>query len=305
MNDSKKIAKNTENTGSAYKTLGDFVEHAAHAFAESDIAFGHGTDNAHDEAAFIALEGLGLPIDDLAAYWELVPDPAQRARLDSLVAARIETRKPASYLLQKAYLQGLPFYVDERVIVPRSFIAEILCRDDGFSGIGDYDAVGSVLDLCTGSGCLAILAAHLFPNAAVDAVDLSGDALAVAARNVADHALQERVTLYEGDLFKPLAGKTYDLILTNPPYVDKEGMDALPREFLHEPRMALAAGEDGMEIVHRIMAAAKAHLNDGGGMMCELGRCGPALEAAYNNPFLWLDTEGSEGEVFWIKKKNL
>lgn len=300
-----KPSKSIENTISACKTLGDFVEYAAHTFAESDIAFGHGTDNADDEAAFMVLEGLGLPIHDLAPYWDMAPDPAQRARLEELIAARIETRKPASYLLGKAYIQGLPFYVDERVIVPRSFIAEILCRDDGFSGIGDYDAVGSVLDLCTGSGCLAILAAHLFPNAKIDAVDLSGDALAVAARNVADHELEDRVTLYEGDLFAPLKGKSYDIILTNPPYVDKEGMDALPPEFLHEPRMALAAGDDGMEIVHRIMAEAKAHLNDGGGMMCELGRCGPALEAAYNNPFLWLDTEGSEGEVFWIKKKNL
>lgn len=302
---SKKASENAENTGSTYKTLGDFVEYAARAFAESDLAFGHGTDNADDEAAFIALEGLGLPIDDLASYWDMEPDPAQRARLEQLVAARIETRKPASYLLNRAYIQGLPFYVDERVIVPRSFIAEILCRDDGFSGIGDYEAVGSVLDLCTGSGCLAILAAHLFPNAKVDAVDLSKDALDVARRNVAEHELEDQVTLYEGDLFAPLAGKSYDVILTNPPYVDKEGMDALPAEFLHEPRMALAAGDDGMEIVHRIMAEAKAHLKDGGGMMCELGRCGPALEAAYKNPFLWLDTEGSEGEVFWIKKKNL
>lgn len=301
----KKPSKIPENTGSAWKTLGDFVEYAAHAFAESSLAFGHGTDNADDEAAFIALEGLSLPIYDLGSYWDMEPDQAQRARLEQLVAARIETRKPASYLLNKAYIQGLPFYVDERVIVPRSFIAEILCRDDGFSGIGDYETVGSVLDLCTGSGCLAILAAHLFPNAKIDAVDLSEDALDVARRNVAEHELEDRVTLYEGDLFAPLAGKRYDVILTNPPYVDKEGMDALPAEFLHEPRMALAAGDDGMEIVHRIMAEAKAHLNDGGGMMCELGRCGPALEAAYNNPFLWLDTESSEGEVFWIKKKNL
>lgn len=300
----EKASGNTENTGFAGKTLGDFVNHAAQIFAESDIAFGHGTDNADDEAAFIALEGLGLPIDDLAPYWEMELDPAQRARLVSLAAARIATRKPASYLLNKAYIQGLPFYVDERVIVPRSFIAEILCRD-AFSGIGDYEAVGSVLDLCTGSGCLAILAAHLFPHARVDAVDLSKDALAVAARNVAEHGLEDRVTLYEGDLFAPLGGKTYDLILTNPPYVDKEGMDALPEEYRHEPRMALAAGDDGMEIVHRIMAEAKPYLNDGGGMMCELGRCGPALEAAYKNPFLWLDTEGSDGEVFWIKKKNL
>lgn len=303
--DPQKPSKKPENTASAMKTLGDFVRYAAGAFRESALAYGHGTDNENDEAAFIALEGLGLPIDDLEGNWDRILDDAERDRLLSLAEARIATRKPASYLLNKAYIQGLPFYVDERVIVPRSFIAEILCREDGFSGIPDYESVKSVLDLCTGSGCLAILAAHLFPNAKVDAVDLSKDALDVARRNVAEHGMEGRVTLYEGDLFAPLAGKTYDVILTNPPYVDKEGMDALSAEYRHEPVMALAAGEDGMEIVHRIMAEAKDHLNDGGGMMCELGRCGPALEAAYNNPFLWLSTENSDGEVFWIKKKNL
>lgn len=298
-------AKTPENRASGTLTLGQMVEEAARRMGESDISYGHGTDNEYDEAAYLVLEGLGLPIDDLDGPWERYLSAGEQARLESLLAARIETRKPAAYLLNKAYIQGLPFYVDERVIVPRSFIAEILCRDNGFFGIGDYEAVGSVLDLCTGSGCLAILAAHLFPNAAVDAVDLSPDALAVASRNVADYSMQDRVTLYEGDLFAPLAGKTYDVILTNPPYVDRESMDTLPAEFRHEPAMALAAGDDGLDIVHRIMGEAKAHLNDGGGMMCELGRCGPALEAIYKNPFLWLDTEGSSGEVFWIRKKDL
>ena len=303
--DTQKHAKNAENTALHIHSLGDFVEHATALFRESGIVFGHGTDNERDEAAFIALESLALPIDDLDANWDRILNDAEREKLLGIASARIETRKPASYLLNKAYIQGLPFYVDERAIVPRSFIAEILCREDGFSGIPDYESVTSVLDLCTGSGCLAILAAYVFPNASIDAVDLSKDALDVAKRNVKDHKLKSRVTLYEGDLFAPLTGKTYDVILTNPPYVDKEGMDALPAEFQHEPAMALAAGDDGMEIVHRIMAEAKVHLKDGGGMMCELGRCGPALEAAYKNPFLWLSTENSDGEVFWIKKKNL
>lgn len=297
--------KTVENTLLQAKTLGEFVERAAESFGESNVFFGHGTDNAFDEAAFIALEGLGLPIDDLDSVWDRPFADAEKQKLSGIVRARIEARKPASYLLNKAYIQGLPFYVDERVIVPRSFIAEILCRDDGFFGIGDYEQVRSVLDLCTGSGCLAILAAHLFPKAKIDAVDLSSDALAVARRNVTDYSLEERVTLYEGDLFAPLAGKSYDLILTNPPYVDAEGMTDLPEEFRHEPEMALAAGADGMDIVHRIMAESKTYLNDGGGMMCELGRCGPALEAAYKSPFLWLETENSSGEVFWIKKKDL
>jgi ribosomal protein L3 glutamine methyltransferase len=303
--DPQKTPKNTENKASAVRTLGNFVEFASNAFRESGIAFGHGTDNERDEAAFVALEGLGLPIDDLDGNWDRILNDGEREKLLGITNARIETRKPASYLLNKAYIQGLPFYVDERVIVPRSFIAEILCHENGFSGIPDYESVKSVLDLCTGSGCLAILAAYLFPNAKVDAVDLSKDALDVARRNVSDHNLTKRVTLYEGDLFAPIQGKTYDIILTNPPYVDKEGMDALPAEFRHEPAMALAAGDDGMEIVHRIMTEAKPHLNDGGGMMCELGRCAPALETAYKNPFLWLSTENSDGEVFWIKKKNL
>jgi ribosomal protein L3 glutamine methyltransferase len=298
-------SKNLENTGPALRNVADFLRHAKARFDESDLAYGHGTGNAHDEAAFIVLEVLGLPIDTLEPYLDRELSPAESAKLSALVEDRIKTRKPAPYLLNRAYIQGLPFYVDERAIVPRSFIAEILCRDDGFSGIPDYEAVGSVLDLCTGSGCLAVLAAYLFPNAKIDAVDLSKDALAVAKRNVTEHELERRITLYEGDLFEPLKGKTYDLVLTNPPYVDKVGMNSLPPEFLHEPRMALAAGDDGMDILHRIMKEAKAHLNDGGGMMCELGRCGPALEAAYKNPFLWLDTEESSGEVFWIKKKNL
>ncbi len=295
-----------KNAVATLKTLGDFVQYAIARFTDSDLVFGHGTDNETDEAAFMMLEGLDLPIDDLEPYWDKHLTQAERRRLADLIEQRIVTRKPASYLLNKAYIQGCPFYVDERVIVPRSFIAEILCKEDGFSQIKDYDAVTSVLDLCTGSGCLGIIAAHLFPNAHVDIVDLSPDALEVARRNVKDHNLGDRISIHQGDLFAPLTGKTYDLILTNPPYVDQEGMDNLPDEFRHEPVMALAAGSDGLDIVHRIMSEAKAHLNDGGGMLCELGRCGPDLEKAYaRTPFLWIDTENSSGEVFWLKKKDL
>jgi len=298
--------ENIASAASTLSTVEDFVRYGVTRFTDSGIAFGHGTDNAVDESIFMVLEGLGLPIDALEPHLAHVLTLSDKERLAALIDARVTTKKPASYLLNKAYIQGVPFYVDERVIVPRSFIAEILCQEDGFSGIADYDAVGSVLDLCTGSGCLGILAAMLFPNAQVDIADLSPDALEVAARNVKDHNMQDRVHIHQGDLFAPLAGKTYDIILTNPPYVDKEGMDDLPEEFRFEPVMALAAGDDGMDIVHRIMKEAKSHLNDGGGMMCELGRCGPALEAAYpRTMFTWLSTENSDGEVFWIKKKNL
>jgi ribosomal protein L3 glutamine methyltransferase len=229
------------------------------------------------------------------------------AKISALVEARIRTRKPAAYLLNRIYMRGLPFYVDERTIVPRSFIGEIL---DGHFGDGlllrDPARIARVLDLCTGSGCLAVLAARAFPDAAIDAADLSADALAVAARNVADHGLELRIRLRQGDLFAPLGDERYDMIISNPPYVDADGMAGLPRECDHEPRMAFDGGADGIDLVRRILDAAKAHLNDGGGLLCEVGRCRPALEAAYpRTRFLWLDTEESEGEVFWLEARDL
>ncbi len=286
------------------KTLGELIEQAAQRFDETDIAYGHGTDNAFDEAAFIALEGLQLPIDELEEHWEAELDKAQQEKLEAIVRARIETRKPASYLLSKAYIQGIPFYVDERVIVPRSFIAEILCHENGFSRIENMK-IKNVLDLCTGSGCLAILAALLFPGAKVDAVDLSRDALEVARRNVKDHDLEQQVSLFEGDLFAPLKNKKYDLIITNPPYVDAQDMAGLPAEYRHEPAMALGSGTDGMDITRQILKHAAAHLTEQGGLICEIGNGRDILEAESTLPFLWLDTENSEGEVFWLTRKDL
>jgi ribosomal protein L3 glutamine methyltransferase len=195
------------------------------------------------------------------------------------------------------------------VIVPRSFIGELLDSHFGGEGaalIGDPASVESVLDLCTGSGCLAILASRNFPNARVDAVDLSGDALEVAARNVADFGLQDRVMLHRGDLFGPVSGKRYDLIISNPPYVDAEGMAALPRECRAEPKLAFDGGADGLDVIRRILREARRHLTPEGGLLCEIGRCRPALEAAFpQTDFLWLDTEDSEGEVFWIGAADL
>jgi len=287
-------------------TVCDYVRYGVSRFNESGLFFGHGTDNAIDEAVFIVLEGLHLPVDSIEPYWNARLTLAERQRLANLIHTRAETRKPAPYLLNKAYIQGYPFYVDERVIVPRSFIAELLCQPGGLPQIEDYEGITSVLDLCTGSGCLAIIAAQLFPNASVDAVDLSPEALEVAARNVADYGLNSRITLYNGDLFAPLKGKKYDLIITNPPYVDQAGMEELPPEFKHEPAMALGSGFDGLDIVRRIMDEAKSYLNKDGGLICELGRCGPDLEKAYpKTKFLWLDTEQSQGEVFWLEKDQL
>jgi ribosomal protein L3 glutamine methyltransferase len=210
-------------------------------------------------------------------------------------------------------MRGLPFYVDERTIVPRSFIGELLDTHfsgendgDGGSLIDDPSSVTSVLDLCTGSGCLAVLAARAFPDAEIDAVDISKDALDVAARNVADYGMEDRVRLHRGDLFKPLGGRRYDLIISNPPYVDAQGMAELPRECRAEPKLAFDGGADGLTIVRRVLDQARQHLTLQGGLLCEIGRCRPALEAAYpQTGFLWLDSEDSEGEVFWIGAADL
>jgi ribosomal protein L3 glutamine methyltransferase len=287
------------------KTLRDFFRYAVSRFNEAGLAYGHGTTNAVDEAAFIVLEGLHLPIDQLEPFLDANLTKPERTRLAGLIEARVATRKPASYLLNRAYIGGVGFYVDERVIVPRSFIGELL-QSGAIAGgeqslVADAGTVHRVLDLCTGSASLAILAAMAFPNAKVDGVELSKDALQVAHRNVAEHGLQDRIELLHGDLFTPLAGRRYDVIITNPPYVDAEAMAALPEEYRQEPEMALAGGMDGLDIVRRILIEAPRHLNSDGGLLCEIGRGHDVLVDAYPElDFHWLDTEESSGEVFWL-----
>ena len=286
------------------KTVHDLVRYGVSIFHHADLVYGHGTGNAYDEAAFITLESLNLPIDGLDLYKDCQLSMTERRAVIDIFRRRVETRKPATYLLNRAYIQGLPFYVDERVIVPRSFIAEILCRNDSNNPVREMHDVTSVLDLCTGSGCLAVLAGYLYPNAHIDAVDLSRDALDVAQRNIAEHDMDHRITLHHGDLFAPWAGNRYDLILTNPPYVDGPAMGELPPEYSHEPRMALDGGTDGMDLVRKIIAAAPAHLNQGGGMMCEIGMGRPVIDSDYaDQGLVWLDTELSQGEVFWMRKR--
>jgi ribosomal protein L3 glutamine methyltransferase len=286
-------------------TILDYVGFAANRLSKAGVVFAHGTTDPVSEAAFLVGETLHLHPDDVEPAAGQRVSKADGTKILDLVEQRIATRKPAAYLLNKIYMRGLPFYVDERTIVPRSFIGELLDAhfgDDSLFSLRDPARVTRALDLCTGSGCLAILAAYAFPNATVDAVDLSADALEVARRNVAEHQLKDRVHLHQGDLFAPLAGKRYDLIITNPPYVDAEGMASLPQECRFEPEMAFAGGDDGIDLVRAILAGAKAHLTEEGGLLCEVGRCRPALEAAYPEmPFLWLDTEESEGEVFWLE----
>lgn len=294
-------------------TLLDFVRYAVSRFIEAKLVFAHGTTDPVAEAAFLVCETLHLHPDQFEAF-AIARVTAQEAKavLD-VIARRVTTRKPAAYLVNKIYMRGLPFYVDERVIVPRSFIGELLDShfggerdEDGGSLIDDPLAVENVLDLCTGSGCLAILASRNFPNARIDAVDISKDALDVAARNIADYGLEDRVTLHRGDLFGPIGETRYDLIISNPPYVDAEGMAALPRECRAEPKLAFDGGADGLDIIRRILTEAGRHLTPEGGLLCEIGRGREALEAAFPQlPLLWLDTEDSEGEVFWIAAADL
>jgi len=293
-----------------FVTPRDFLRGAVSLFRAHGLVFGHGTTDALDEAAFIILEGLSLPIDRLEPFLDARLLPAERARLAGLIHDRVTTRKPASYLLNQAYVGGVPFYVDERVIVPRSFIGELLrtglFSGDGASSLIDPEHVTSALDLCTGSGCLAILMAQAFPHAMIDAVDLSPDALDVAKINLDASGLSDRIGLVEGDLFAPLKGRRYDLIITNPPYVGAQVMSDLPPEYAHEPEMALGSGEDGLDIVRQILASAGAHLNAGGGLLCEMGEDREILEAEFPDlPFLWLDTEQSSGEVFWLSAEAL
>ena len=293
-------------------TLLDFVRFAASRFVEAKLTFAHGTTDPVAEAAFLVCETLHLHPDQFDNFAAARVTAREARSILDLIARRIASRKPAAYLLNKIYMRGLPFHVDERAIVPRSYIGELLDSHfgarDGEPGalIEDAGAVEDVLDLCTGSGCLAILASRTFPNAKIDAVDISADALEVAARNVADYGLQDRVMLHRGDLFAPLGDKRYDLIIANPPYVDAEGMAALPRECLAEPKLAFDGGADGITVIGRILNEARRHLTVEGGLLCEIGRCRPALEAAYPlTEFLWLDTQDSEGEVFWIPRRSL
>ena len=298
-------------------TLLDFVRYAVSRFTEAELVFAHGTTDPVAEAAFLVCEALHLHPDQFEAFATARVTSAEGKKILDLIGRRVTTRKPTAYLVNKIYMRGLPFYVDERTIVPRSFIGELLDthfgrqeneeydEEDG-SLIGDPASIRSVLDLCTGSGCLAILASRNFPNAVIDAVDISKDAIEVATRNVGDYGLQDRLKLYRGDLFKPLGGKRYDLIISNPPYVDAEGMADLPRECRAEPKLAFDGGADGIDIVRRILDEVTAHLTPQGGLLCEIGRCRPQLEAAYPQlPLLWLDTADSEGEVFWIAAADL
>jgi ribosomal protein L3 glutamine methyltransferase len=283
----------------------DWLRYAVSRFRAAGLSYGHGTSNALDEAAYLILHTLHLPIDQLEPWLDAQLLPAERQAIDKMIETRILSRKPASYLTNEAWIGGHCFYVDERVIVPRSYIGELL-RERLMAVLEDPEALGRVLDLCTGSGCLAILAALAFPAANIDATDISAGALEVARRNVADYGLQDRITVLESDLFAALSGRRYDLIVANPPYVREAAIAAFPPEHAAEPRLAHAAGADGLEIVRRILAAAADHLSPDGVLVVEVGSGRYLLEQRYPRlPFLWLDTAASEGEVFALTRGDL
>ena len=286
-------------------TVRDWMRWAVSRFNESKLFFGHGTDSAWDEAAWLILATLHLPRDTLQPWLDARLTHTERLAILNVLQQRIARRLPAAYLVQEAWLGEFRFYIDERVIVPRSYFAELL--EVGFSPwIENPDEVTAVLDLCTGSGCLAILMAHVFENAQVDAIDISPDALAVARRNIDDYKLNERVHAIESDLFAAAKKKRYDLILSNPPYVTSAAMAALPPEYRHEPALALAAGEDGLDVVRRILAQARRHLNPGGIIAIEVGHNRDLVDAAFPDlTTTWLDTETAAGKVFLVTREDL
>lgn len=288
-----------------FKTVRDWLRYAVSRFRAADLGYGHGTSNAIDEAAYLILHTLHLPIDQLEPWLDAQLLPTERQAIEKMIETRIATRKPASYLTNEAWIQGHSFYVDERVIVPRSYIGEFLAgRLEAI--VEDPTAVDRVLDICTGSGSLAILAALAFPAARIDASDISDEALQVARRNVGDYGLEHRIRLLKSDLFASLSGQRYDLILANPPYVREDAVAAFPPEHAAEPRLAHAGGTDGLDFVRRILAAAGDHLTPAGVLVVEIGTGRALLEQQFPQlPFLWLDTGGSEGEVFTITRSGL
>ncbi|WP_048947580.1 50S ribosomal protein L3 N(5)-glutamine methyltransferase [Kingella kingae] len=293
-----------EQAQSSLHTVRDFLRFAISRFNQAQLSFGHGSDNAHDEAAYLILHTLNLPLDTLDPYLDAkLLDDEKEILLDKIYA-RVVNRVPVAYLTNQAWQGDFDFYVDERVIVPRSFIYELLGVP--LSPWIEYpELVHRALDLCTGSGCLAIQMAEHYPAAEIDAVDISLDALEVAAINVEEYGLQDRINLIHTDLFEGLDG-TYDLIISNPPYVDAESVAELPEEYLHEPELALGSGEDGLDATRQILLQVAKFLNPQGVLLVEIGHNRDVLERAYPElPFMWLETSGGDGFVFLLTREQL
>ena len=294
-----------EQAQSELATLRDLMRFAVSRFNEAALFFGHGTDNAWDEAAYLLLHTLHLPVDQLDPYMEARLTSSERIAALKIIRRRITERLPAAYLTKEAWLGDFRFYVDERVIVPRSHIAELL-REQLTPWVNDPWGVRRVLDMCTGSGCLAILAAEAFPEASIDAIDLSPDALAVAQKNVGDYGLEERVRLIQSDAFGSIPGEKYNLMISNPPYVNAESMACLPDEYRREPEMALASGEDGLDFARVLLKEAAQHLTADGILVVEIGHNKDELERAFPKiSFVWLDTSAGDRFVFMLRRKDL
>jgi ribosomal protein L3 glutamine methyltransferase len=287
------------------RTVRDVLRFAVTRFNEAKLSYGHGQPTAFEEASFIIMRALQLPLDKLDFFADAYLTHAEINALLQLLERRVKKRAPAAYLLNEAWLMGYQFYVDERAIIPRSFVAELL-RDDLAPWVENPEAVTDVLDLCTGSGCLAVMAADAFPNAKVDAVDISADALEVARRNVADYHFEDRITLIQSDLFEQLKTKRYDLIISNPPYVTDAAIAALPKEYQHEPLLALAGGADGMNFVKKIVRQARGHLKRGGLLFVEVGDGRAEVERIVGDvPMTWLTTSAGDDMVFMARQEEL
>ena len=286
-------------------TIRDLLRFAVSQFNKAGLHFGHGSATAYDEAAYLILKTLYLPLDQLEPFLDARVTDSECKQVLEIIERRVKDRIPAAYLTHEAWLGDFSFYVDERVIIPRSFIAELL-QTQLAPWIAEPDHVTAALDLCTGSGCLAILMAHAFENADIDAVDISSQALAVAQKNVQDYSLQDRIGLIQSDLFSALHGKRYDLIISNPPYVNAESMQQLPQEYRHEPENALASGGDGLDATRQILQQAARHLTGDGILIVEIGHNRAELEQAYPNlPFTWLETSAGDEFVFLLQKDQL
>ena len=297
-------------------TIRDWLRFTVSQFEESDIFFGHGTDNSYDEAVWLVISALHLPHDTLHNFLDAVITETERKHLAHLIEQRVTKRTPTAYLLREAWLRGFKFYVDERVIVPRSFIAELLdFNEEGEHGLQPWiehpELINSAADICTGSGCLGILLANAFPDAAIDVVDISADAIAVCNINIASYDLQDQITAIQSDMFSALQDKKngykkYDLIISNPPYVDAPSMAKLPSEYRNEPQIALGSGVAGLDHTHTILREAAKHLNDEGILVVEIGHNRDALEAAYPDiAFTWLQVESGDQFVFLLTKEQL
>lgn len=286
-------------------SIRDWVRYAVSRFEASDIFYGHGTDNAYDEAVWLVMSALHLPMDTLNNFFDAKLTSDECNKLGALIAQRITQHTPTAYLLKEAWLQGLKFYVDERVLIPRSFIAELL-NTDLSPWIEFPEMVESAADICTGSGCLGVLMADSFPNASIDVIDISQDAIDVANINIANYGLQDQISAIKSDMFSALKGKKYDLIISNPPYVDAPSMAALPMEYQNEPQLALGSGADGLDHTHTLLREAAHYLNDGGILVVEIGFNRNALEAAYPNlVFNWLEVSSGTEFVFLLTKEQL